>query len=442
MNSLSLPLVLLFSAVASTSSALDPLHIPITRGLGGVRGMDYYYATARRLRRKYDYDYGNRSHRRAAGVSNMDIVNQVVHHVQLNNDISFPQFPSFVRQDWDSSYYGTISIGTPPQTFNVALDTGSSNLWVAGNTCRTCDSTLLLFDPSSSTSFETKGEKKAIRYAIGRVSGRIATDTVTMGGFTINPQKFLLVDRASQDQVQGPVSGIMGLAFDKISRTDAMPFWRALALDGQLAAPEMGFWLTRLVDDRQASNNEPGGAFTLGGTNSSLFQGDIDFVDIVTSPRRSNNFWLLRMSLVTVQKKSIPITSGRSALSIIDTGTSFIGGPTKDVRAIWDAVPGSQPVANKPGFWEFPCTTRVLISLSFGGKLWPINPADINLGRLSRSNPLCLGAVFDLSEGNEIVIGPSRPGWIIGDTFLKNVYSVFRMTPPSVGFAQLSTAAV
>ncbi|KAG6855363.1 hypothetical protein H0H87_004329, partial [Tephrocybe sp. NHM501043] len=79
--------------------------------------------------------------------------------------------------------------------------------------------------------------------------------------------------------------------------------------------------------------------------------------------------------------------------------------------------------------------------MSFGGKSWPIDVADMNLGRLSATSSQCVGGIFDLGLGSNIGSGQGNPSWVVGATFLKNVYSVFRSNPPSIGFAQLSDAA-
>lgn len=54
---------------------------------------------------------------------------------------------------------------------------------------------------------------------------------------------------------------------------------------------------------------------------------------------------------VTAQGNSVPITTS-AALSAIDTGTTLIGGPTTDVKAIWDAV-GGQPIPQMPGYYQY-----------------------------------------------------------------------------------------
>ena len=156
----------------------------------------------------------------------------------------------------------------------------------------------------------------------------------------------------------------MGLAFAPNAATNSTPFWQTLVANGQLSSSEMSFWLTRSTS---SSSDVPGGVFTLGGTNSSLYTGDIEFTNLAVTPPF---YWLLSLTGefpfflmmvfinegwigVTVQGNNVPVTTGSSAFSAIDTGTTLIGGPSADVKAIYTAIPGSQPIQGAAGYYSF-----------------------------------------------------------------------------------------
>jgi len=58
----------------------------------------------------------------------------------------------------------------------------------------------------------------------------------------------------------------------------------------------------------------------------------------------------------------------------------------------------------------------------------------MNIGTITSG--MCAGAIFDAGV---LYDGWFNETWIVGDTFLKNVYSVFRAEPPAIGFAQLAS---
>ncbi|KAK0225389.1 aspartyl protease [Armillaria fumosa] len=419
------PVSLLFILL---SVSAEPIHVSIRNN--GPRQVDYA-AAADALRAKYGYFPASQSRKRqsTAGIA----------------DCPF-------SKNTDASYFATVSIGTPAQSFDVILDTGSSDLWVADASCLSCSSSTPLFDTQSSSTLKTasgSNSETTIRYGSGAVAGTLSADTVSMGGFNVTQQTFLAVDQTTSSLLSGSVSGIMGLAFEQIASTQATPFWQALVNGNQLTSPEMSFWLARHRGETNVQPEESGGVFTLGGTNSSLFTGDIEFVNM---PVSTPSFWLLelqgklpliRVSALTVQGKSVALTtSGTTALSAIDTGTTLIGGPSDDVAAIWAQVSGAQQARGQQGLYTFPCNTNVDVTMSFGGKSWPINSQDMNLGPVTAGSNMCLGGIFDLTAGSNIPEGTGNPGWVVGATFLKNVYSVFRdSNPPAIGFAQLSSAA-
>ncbi|KAI0368304.1 acid protease [Pilatotrama ljubarskyi] len=422
-----LPLLSLVASIVANPLYVPPaLHIPLSRrSTHHNASVERFALHADHLRAKYGWSKSNSTLSKRQGKT-----------VGL----------SIIDQGRDNSYIGTVSIGTPPQNFKVVLDTGSSDLWVASTDCLSCGQTPP-FDPSKSSTLQAitsaSGSQQTvrIRYGSGQVAGVLASDTVTMAGFTVNPQTLVVVEQMTDGLLDGDVSGIMGLAFEALASTDATPFWQALVNNNQFASPELSFWLARHLDDDNPPAESFGGVMTLGGTNSSLFTGDVEFIPLTTAPTSSSppTFWMLELTGATVQGKSVSLPTGSAALSAIDTGTTLVGGPTEGVEAIYNAIPGSQPVPDMEGFFQYPCSTNVQVTLAFGGKSWPISAADMNLGRISQN--MCVGGIFDLTLGSDVSGGGGNPTWVVGDTFLKNVYSVFRANPPSVGFAELSDAA-
>lgn len=82
-------------------------------------------------------------------------------------------------EDDDEEWAGTISIGTPAQSFLIDFDTGSSDLWVPSSSCTssTCKSKHKYTASSSSTGVKKSGSF-SIEYGDGStVSGPIYTDT-------------------------------------------------------------------------------------------------------------------------------------------------------------------------------------------------------------------------------------------------------------------------
>ncbi|KAG1815420.1 aspartic peptidase domain-containing protein [Suillus variegatus] len=334
------------------------------------------------------------------------------------------------NQNADSSYFGTVAIGTPPVSFNVILDTGSSDLWVADQACTTGCSKIQLYNDLSSSTFHNLSEPFDIQYGSGAAEGTLGQDVVQMAGFSVPNQVFAAVTQVTSGLLEPPVSGLLGLGWQSIASSKATPFWQTLASSGAWSNPVMAFQLTRFMNGSNVNTEEPGGSFTMGFVNSSLYTGSIDYQAVPTTP----SYWILPMTSLTVQGSSISIPSGSSSYSAIDTGTTLVGGPSSVIQSIFAQIPGSQPgTGNWQGYYTYPCTTAVNVSISFGGPSWPISPADFQLTKISSSQ--CVGAFFELNTGG------TAPNWIVGDTFLKNVYSVFRYNPAAVGFAALSNTA-
>ncbi|OBZ66793.1 Aspartic protease [Grifola frondosa] len=359
------------------------------------------------------------------------------------------------NQDSDSSFYGSLAVGTPAVSFNVILDTGSADLWLASNVAAaSLDSGTPTFDASSSSSFKDLNTTFRIEYGLGAAAGVLGQDKVQMAGFEVNTQAFGVVEQITANLLNAPVSGLIGLAFQNISSSGAKPFWQTLAeTSGTMDSPLMAIQLTRYTDDAKAQTLEPGGTLTFGAVNTTLFTGNIDYQDI---PNGLVGYWLqeltsacprvlcamvdvdlyLSVGRLDCERERMSLTSGSTSFAAIDTGTTLVGGPSDAIASLYAQIPGSVALTGQSqGFWSYPCSSTINIALTFGNSTtsWPISPKDF---LFSQSGSSCIGAFFEANTSG------TTPPWIIGDTFLKNVYSVFRASPPAVGFAELSSVAL
>ncbi|KZT57709.1 acid protease [Calocera cornea HHB12733] len=342
---------------------------------------------------------------------------------------------SLVNSQADSSYLGTIQIGTPAQTFTISLDTGSSDLWVVSSTCGASCDTTTTFNEQASSTFQRASDTTPVdlQYGSGEASGPVVRDTVTFAGYSVDPQIFIDVTSLGSGLTSDTsVSGLIGLGWPALSASESTPFVNALVNANKLPSPEMAFFLSRYVDDPNAQSTEPGGYFTLGGTNTSLYTGNIEFHNI-QQIQGQNAYWTLGMNSLKVNGASLALGTQDSA--IIDTGTSLMGGPQALVDSIFASIPGSAPGTDQlEGLYTYPCSPTVTISVNFGGQDWQISSDDFQIGQTSRTT--CVGALMAVD------LGQGAPSWILGDTFLKNVYAVFNYSPAQVGFAQLSSTAI
>ncbi|EJF55819.1 acid protease [Dichomitus squalens LYAD-421 SS1] len=333
----------------------------------------------------------------------------------LPDHLAKRQSESLTDEDNDEEWAGKISIGTPAQKFLIDFDTGSSDLWIPSSSCTssTCKSKNR-YKASSSSSSKKKSGSFSIQYGDGStVSGPVYTDTVSVAGVKVKSQTFSPVTTLSSSFSSDPIDGILGLAYPAISNLNADPFFNTAIDQGVVSEGVFGFKLA-----------SSGSELYLGGTNDELYSGSLEYHDVDTS----TGFWQLTGAKTYVNGESV-VTGIET---IIDTGTTILYGPPSAVKKVYAAVDGSGVYDSSQGYYYYPCDSPPTIAFSWGGKKWAISSDNLSLGETESGSGKCVGAL----AGQDLGLGSNV--WLLGDSFIKNVYTAFSFDDDAVGFAKLS----
>ena len=156
----------------------------------------------------------------------------------------------------DNQYVGTIGVGTPPQSFSVIFDTGSSDIWVPGSTCLHCGKHVSLFNPNASSSFYSskafgpsgKGEKFNLNYRTGAVRGTIAKETITLDRHHFKGVKIGIVEYKDDKMANFEMDAVFGLGFEGLGSITKPAFYKHIGKDAQFGVQnlrkEFAFYLS------------------------------------------------------------------------------------------------------------------------------------------------------------------------------------------------------
>ncbi|KAG8691567.1 Type I transmembrane sorting receptor [Ceratobasidium sp. 394] len=119
---------------------------------------------------------------------------------------------------------------------------------------------------------------------------------------------------------------------------------------------------------------------------------------------------------------------------IIDSGTTLVVGTTQSVDSFWKAAGGEKcdpNVCGGDGFYTYDCANPPSVAFKFGGASFAMSPESLTIGTTDDSKKTCVGSIMSAD-------GVPDEAWIVGDAFMKNVYTVFDEDNSQVGFAKLA----
>uniref|UniRef100_A0A670J9K0 Gastricsin n=1 Tax=Podarcis muralis TaxID=64176 RepID=A0A670J9K0_PODMU len=307
----------------------------------------------------------------------------------------------------DASYYGEISIGTPPQNFLVLFDTGSSNLWVPSVYCNSQACTgHSRFNPSQSSTYSTNGQTFSLQYGSGNLDGFFGFDTMRVSSnaanespssesannIVVTKQEFgLSENEPGSNFVYAQFDGILGMAYPSLAVGGATTALEGMLQQNLLSQPIFSFYLS------SQPSSQYGGEVVFGGVDTRLYGGFF------------NVFPVLRFSI-----------GGRATgwcsqgcQAIVDTGTSLLTVPQQYMASFAQAVGAQQNQYGEHLYGSYSLSLSPFLFIAL------------------QNNGYC-------TVGIEPTYLPSQNGqplWILGDVFLRKYYSVYDMGNNRIGFA-------
>ncbi|KAJ7445432.1 aspartic peptidase domain-containing protein [Mycena latifolia] len=307
------------------------------------------------------------------------------------------------------------------ETFKVAVDTGSSDLWIKR------PSTIFLNDT---------GIPVEISFVTSSVNGTLAFGAVELGGYSFPQQAFVSATEIGLAEILDEgLDGLMGFAFDGIPQSQI-----TVAVESAKMNPTAGQpFLFNIFD--QNADVENFIAISLsrtgdleGSADASFTVNEIDpaYPGILNSkpiqifpPEKRR--WSLTLDGVTVDGTPVPIPASTvqsvtpvaagNLIILMDTGTPTASLPIDLFNAIYSRIPGAI-LSGPTGQFIVPCNTTTIVTVIMSGQSFPIHPLDLTDVRVVDGVTVCTSAMSPAAGNTDFDA-------LFGDTIMRNIYTLF-----------------
>ncbi|KAJ7659832.1 aspartic peptidase domain-containing protein [Mycena rosella] len=319
-------------------------------------------------------------------------------------------------------YVTTITLNG--RDFRVAIDTGSSDLWVVA--------------PPDFQYDSSGAQPVQINYGGGPVNGTTGFTSMQLGNYSVSQQAFM---NATFVGVSGIVDlgldGLMGMAFNNLAASDITQIL------GPQSSPSPQPFLFNIFDQTPNVDNFIGISLSrtgdLEGSADASFtinELDDDYATVSSAPQLplfpgTNGRWSILVDAISVDGVGIPIGSvvpnapNGSLVVLMDTGTPTASLPPDILYAIYSQIPGaSVAVQDDQMLFVIPCNSTSIVTVTIGGLPYPFHPLDLS----DIYTPVDNGDGQNYTACiSSISSSPGNPEFdaLFGDTFMRNVYSVF-----------------
>ncbi|OAD67003.1 hypothetical protein PHYBLDRAFT_70358 [Phycomyces blakesleeanus NRRL 1555(-)] len=382
-------------------------------------------------------------------------------------------------------YIIQVQIGTPPQQFDLTLDTGSSELWVPSSECSVDMCPYSRFNQTQSSSLNITSKTFSAQYSVGQANGTYVYETVRIGNATIDNQLVGLVNTTKN--ILGIVksgeqsNGILGLGYPGLNTVRGVdgdiPFAFSLVKAKIISNPIFSVYLNSLL------NYGNSGEITFGGTDPTKYNGTLEYVPVVSYRLETDSITNINTNISSTSTILVPnvgsthttadslylywsvpgqgvATSNGGYVNnmsdprpfTFDTGTTLTYVPSNvsdsimhslsgDVlKVVFDTYNGVYRVGCDFGqkatseFVEFHLSTSVKANIT-RPVIVKVSVVDLVIpldGTTLANSKLCM---FGIAPSVQDSIVPAEETWVIGQSVLRSVYTVYDMSKNRIGIA-------